>query len=200
MPHKPRQHQPRSACILLEACTSFARTILIHAPIDRLFQLSTSLALVEQTLGMHHLDTGVANGLTSGHVTANSRVVWRGWKFGLPTQHHTFITAFIPPHPYLPRSGPNNITTEAFFQDTQERGRFAFFQHDHHFAEFTDPATRAPITELRDEVRFTLPLGPLGRLAARLLLQPTIHRLCRQRFALLKQLAEGDSWRTFIAA
>lgn len=167
-----------------------SESTLIHAPIDRLFQLSTSLALVEQTLGMHPLDTGVANGLTTGHVTANSRVVWRGWKFGLPTQHHTLITAYSPP----------NSTNEAFFQDTQERGRFAYFQHDHHFAEFTDPTTRDPTTELRDEVRFTLPFGPLGRVAARYLLEPTIHRLCRHRFALLKQLAEGDGWRPFVAA
>jgi ligand-binding SRPBCC domain-containing protein len=177
-----------------------SESTLIHAPIDRLFQLSTSLALVEQTLGMHPLDTRVANGLTTGHVTANSRVVWRGWKFGLPTQHHTLITACIPPHTQHTRRGPNSITAEAFFQDTQERGRFAFFQHNHHFAEFTDPTTRDPTTELRDEVRFTLPFGPLGRVAARCLLEPTIHRLCRHRFALLKQLAEGDGWRPFVAA
>ena len=171
-------------------------SIRIHAPIDRLFQLSTSLALVQQTLGMHPVDTGALNGLTSGHVVANSRVVWRGWKFGLPTQHHTLITGFIPPHQTL----TPKPTAEAFFQDTQERGRFAFFQHDHHFTELTDPATNAPITELRDEVRFTLPFGPLGRIAALLLLQPTIRRLCRKRFALLKNLAEGDGWRTFVGA
>jgi len=169
-------------------------SIRIHAPIDRLFQLSTSLALVQQTLGMQPLDTGVPNGLTSGHIVANSRVVWRGWKFGLPTQHHTLITGYEPPHP----ATDPNLTAQAFFQDTQERGRFAFFQHDHHFTEFPDPATHAPITELRDEVRFTLPFGPLGQIAARLLLQPHVRSLCRQRFALLKELAEGEAWRPFV--
>jgi hypothetical protein len=171
-------------------------SIRIHAPIDRLFQLSTSLALVQQTLGMKPLDTGVAHGLTSGHILANSRVVWRGWKFGLPTQHHTLITGYELSHP---TTDPNH-TAEAFFQDTQERGRFAFFQHDHHFAESNDAATNTPITELRDEVRFTLPFGLPGRLAARFLLAPHIRRLCRKRFALLKNLAEGDGWRTFVDA
>ena len=166
-------------------------TVLVHAPIQRLFQLSTSLALVQQTLGM--TPTGANGSLTSGHVVANSRVIWRGWKFGLPTEHHTLITAFIPPHEHLSRIGHHDITAEAFFQDTQERGRFAFFQHDHHFAEFLDPTTSAPLTELRDEVRFTLPFGPLGRIAARLILQPHIRRLCRQRFALLKNLAESET-------
>ncbi|MGD0648693.1 MAG: hypothetical protein ABR971_11935 [Acidobacteriaceae bacterium] len=175
-------------------------SVLIHAPIERLFQLSTNLALVSETLAMKAIDTGVSGGITSGHVVANSRVVWRGWKFGLPTQHHTLITAFIPPHEALNRIGHHDVTASAFFQDTQERGRFAFFQHDHHFTEFSTGPTRAPITELRDEVSFELPFGLLGRITARLLLQPTIHRLCRQRFALLKELAEGEGWRKFVSA
>ena len=175
-------------------------SVLVHTPLERLFQLSTNLALVSQTLGMTAAETDATGCLASGHVIANSRVVWRGWKFGLPTQHHTLITAFIPPHPHLPRIGPDDITAEAFFQDTQERGRFAFFQHDHHFVEFTDPTTSEPITELRDEVRFTLPFGPLGRVAALLLLKPYIHRKCRKRFVLLKKLAEGEGWRKFVSA
>ena len=169
---------------------------LIHAPIERLFDLSTSLAVVQQTLGM--TPTGAPGTLTSGHIIANSRVVWRGWKFGLPTQHYTLITGFIPPHEHLTRIGHHDLTAEAFFQDTQERGRFAFFQHDHHFAEFAEGSNRAPVTELRDEVRFTLPFGPVGRLAAQLLLAPHIRRLCRKRFALLKELAEGEGWRQFV--
>jgi ligand-binding SRPBCC domain-containing protein len=173
-------------------------TVLIHAPIERLFQLSTSLALVSETLGMQAIDTGVANGLTAGHVLANSRVVWSGWKFALPTKHHTLITGFIPPHQHLTRFGHHDLTAEAFFQDTQERGRFAFFQHDHHVYEFADTATGAPITELHDEVSFTLPFGFLGRLAARFLLTPHIQRLCRKRFARLKSLAESEGWLPFV--
>jgi ligand-binding SRPBCC domain-containing protein len=173
-------------------------SVFVHAPIERLFQLSTNLSLVQQTLGMTASETDTTGALTSGHVVANSRVVWRGWKFGLPTQHHTLITAFIPPHEHLTRIADRDITAEAFFQDTQEHGRFAFFQHDHHFAQFMDETTRAPITELRDEVHFNLPFGPLGRVTARLLLSPYIRRLCRKRFALLKELAEGKGWRQFV--
>ena len=132
-------------------------SVLIHAPIERVFHLSTRIELVRETLGMN-----LVGGVTTGHIAAGSRVVWRGWKFGLPTEHHTLITAFIPPHEHLLRVDHHAITTEAFFQDTQERGRFAFFQHDHHFYESNDPATGAPITELSEEVRFSLPFGVLG--------------------------------------
>ncbi len=175
-------------------------SVLIHAPIERLFELSTNLALVRETLGMTAIDTGVAGGLTSGHIIANSRVVWSGWKFGLPTRHHTLITGYIPPHEHLTRIGPHDVIAKAYFQDTQERGRFAFFQHDHHFYEFTDTTTGQPLTELRDEVRFMLPFGLLGAVAARFLLTPYIRRLCRKRFARLKALAEGEGWVPFVGA
>lgn len=168
-------------------------SVSIHAPIERVFHLSTRVELVRETLGMNPI-----GGTTSGHIAAGSRVIWRGWKFGLPTEHHTLITAFIPPHEHLLRVQHHAITTEAFFQDTQERGRFAFFQHDHHFYESNDPATGAPITELLDEVRFRLPFGFLGAIAARLLMVPHVRTLCRRRFARIKSLAEGDGWRPFV--
>ena len=158
--------------------------IHIRAPIERCFALSTRIELVQRTLGMK-----LIGDLTTGHITANSRVTWQGWKFGLPTTHHTLITAFEPPHTLT--SGKT-----AFFQDTQERGRFAFFQHDHHFHE--EMLTNTPITTLRDEIRFALPFGPLGRLAANCLLAPHIRKLAHQRFALIKQLAETDAWREWL--
>ncbi len=177
---------------------------IIHAPIERVFALSTRVELVRETLGMNIVDAGteggVEGGVTSGHVIDGSRVHWRGWKFGLPTEHHTLITGFVPPHSHFIRVDHHEITKEAYFQDTQERGRFAFFQHDHHFYESPDPATGAPITELDDEVRFTLPFGQLGRLAAKFLLAPHIRTLTRNRFARLKQLAESDEWQQFLDA
>ena len=161
-------------------------SITIHAPIERCFALSTRIELVQRTLGMKLIGS-----VTTGHITANSRVTWQGWKFGLPTTHHTLITAFEPPH---------SLTTgkAAFFQDTQERGRFAFFQHDHHFHQEADPVEGLPTTTLRDEIRFALPFGPLGRLAAKYLLAPHIRKLAHQRFALIKQLAETEGWRDWV--
>ena len=144
-------------------------SILIAAPIDRCFLLSTHIDTVRQTLAL----TPVA-GRTSGHILMGDRVTWRGWKFLFPQVHHTLITAYTEP---------------TFFQDTQEKGRFAAFQHDHHLA------PTAGGTLLEDEVRFTLPFGPLGRLVAHLILIPHIRTLLRKRFRLLKRLAETEAWR-----
>ena len=167
---------------------SVHESITIRAPIERCFALSTRIELVQRTLGM----TPVA-GVTSGHIGENSRVTWSGWKFGLPTRHHTLITAFEPPHAGLPNNDHHAATKAAFFQDTQERGRFAFFQHDHYFSEGLEG-----VTVLRDEVRFALPFGPVGRIAAKHLLAPYIRKLARERFAMIKELAEGKGWREWV--
>lgn len=148
---------------VLHASTSIA------APIDRVFLLSTHIETVRATLGLRPVA-----GRTSGHVVLGDRVTWRGWKFLLPQVHHTLITGYRYP---------------TFFQDTQERGRFAFFQHDHHFTE------SGGVTRLQDEVRFRLPFGALGRLVSRLILVPHIDGLLRNRFLLLKRLAETEEWR-----
>lgn len=167
-------------------------SIDISAPIERVFALSTRVELVKETLGMR-----LVGGVTSGCIAMGSRVVWRGWKFGLPTEHHTLITGFA-----APARQPNGEVT-AFFQDTQERGRFAYFQHDHLFRQRVDAETQRPVTRLHDEIHFELPFGPVGRLAAALLLAPHIRRLAQQRFARIKALAESDGpdgWRAWVAA
>jgi len=165
----------------------------VHAPLARVFALSTRVELVKETLGMTLMPT--PGTVHAGHIEANSRVHWRGWKFGLPTEHHTLITGFADPH-----TDPTGQLT-AWFQDSQEQGRFRTFRHDHHVREAPDPAdpTRT-ITLLHDEVRFSLPFGPLGAVAANLLLAPHITRLCAQRFARITQLAEGEGWREWLAA
>jgi ligand-binding SRPBCC domain-containing protein len=165
-------------------------SISVHAPIERCWALSTRVELVRKTLGMK-----LVGGITSGNITANSRVVWRGWKFGLPTQHHTLITKFEPPHAHYIRFDGHEITKEAFFQDSQERGRFAFFAHDHRLREEMDGG---PITELYDEVRFSLPFGVVGRFIAGRIMEPHIRKLARQRFAMIKRLAEGEGWREWV--
>ena len=158
---------------------------VIYAPVGRCFSLSTRVELVRRTLRMKPV-----SGVTSGHVSAGSRVVWRGWKFGLPTEHHTLITGFKAPH------REDSGEAEAWFQDSQERGRFERFRHDHYFREVISGV--APVTMLRDEVRFALPFGALGKLVAKHVMAPYIAKLARQRFAMIKEMAEGEGWREWV--
>lgn len=169
-------------------------TAIIRAPLERCFALSTRVELVQRTLGMELVNRGVEGGVTSGHITANSRVIWRGWKFGLPTEHRTLITAFEPPH--LGHIG--DLAAEfdgqsvGWFEDSQEHGRFAAFRHLHLFRQYRHDV------RLEDRIHFTLPFGPLGRLAANFILAPYIRKLARRRFEMIKQLAEGEGWREWL--
>ncbi len=171
----------------------------VSAPLERLWALSTRVELVKNTLGMK-----LIGGTTTGFIGDGSRVVWKGWKFGLPTEHHTLITGFSSPHaagagatlaPELHADAVGQPV--AWFQDSQERGRFDFFQHDHWFRQ-RQAADGTPVTVLEDQVRFRLPFGPLGRMATKIILQPYIRRLVKRRFASLKQLAEGDGWKQWV--
>lgn len=147
-------------------------TVHINAPIERCFLLSTSIDLVQRTLGMRPV-----SGKMTGLVEMGDQLIWAGWKFGFPQMHETLITAYDRPN---------------FFQDTMGRGRFKTFSHDHGFAEIGGR------TLLHDKVRFSLPLGFLGSMVATQIVVPHIAKLIQQRFLLLKRVAEGDEWEDYL--
>lgn len=148
-------------------------TAEIQAPIERCFALTCAIALVREELGMQP-----TIGRTEGLVRNGDVVRWEGWQLGLKHFHVTHISGFQAP---------------VFLQDTMIDGRFKTFQHDHHLIETPGGATR-----LEDEVRFSLPFGIAGRLVARFIMVPHIHRLLSSRFARIQRLAEGDGWRKYL--
>ncbi len=147
--------------------------IQVDAPIERCFQLSTQVEIVQEILGMRPV-----RGRTSGRVRQGDTVRWQGWQLGLPQMHESLIDACDPPH---------------FFRDSMIAGRFAEFQHDHRFLQ-----SHQGRVLMQDEVRFAMPWAGLGAVIGRLILAPHIRRLMRKRFAHLKQLAEGDGWRSYL--
>jgi ligand-binding SRPBCC domain-containing protein len=147
--------------------------IAVDAPIERCFQLSTSLALVELDLKMRPV-----SGRITGFVAAGDTVLSRGWKFGLPQMHRSLIDGFDAP---------------VFFRDRMIAERFASFSHEHRFLAQADGSVL-----LRDEIRFRLPCGALGVVAGRLLLLPHLRSLLRRRLARIKSLAESEEWRRYL--
>jgi ligand-binding SRPBCC domain-containing protein len=152
-------------------------TTHIAAPLDRVFLLSCSLAIVERELGMRPVASADTT-RTEGLVVGGDRIRWEGWQLGFRNYHVSLISAY---EPY------------EFFQDTMVEGRFEFFQHDHQFTEIAGQVL------LKDTVRFSLPWGFAGRLVGKHILVPHIAGLMRRRFALIKQIAETDEWREYLA-
>jgi ligand-binding SRPBCC domain-containing protein len=146
--------------------------IVVRAPIERCFALSTNVAIVEKELGMHPVA-----GRTTGCVRGGDTVRWEGWQLGFPNFHVSLIAEFEPPF---------------HFQDRMLEGRFRSFAHDHRFREVDGGVL------LEDELRFTMPFGWPGRVVGQVVLVPHIRRLLRERFAMLKEIAESEQWREYV--
>jgi hypothetical protein len=65
------------------------------------------------------------------------------------------------------------------FSDTQERGPYALWDHTHSFREVAGGVL------MRDEVRYALPLGPLGSLAHALAVRASLGRIFDYRYDVL---------------
>jgi ligand-binding SRPBCC domain-containing protein len=153
---------------------SLRHGLLIQAPIERCFALSTHLGVVERELGMHPVE-----GRIGGLITGGDTVRWEGMQLGFANYHVSLVVpeTWAPPH---------------FFQDRMLAGRFRSFEHDHRFIETANG------TFLDDCIRFTMPLGWAGDLVGRMILVPHILGLMRRRFALLQRLAETEEWRDYL--
>ena len=78
--------------------------IIVNAPLERCFLLSTSTEIVERELGMHPV-----RGKTSGLIGDGETVRWEGWQLGFPNFHESIIEHF-----------ERNV----FFRDRMIDGRF----------------------------------------------------------------------------
>jgi ligand-binding SRPBCC domain-containing protein len=147
----------------------------IYAPIERVFDLSTSIDL-------HKLSTGKTNeeaiaGRTSGLIKLNETVTWRATHFGFRQTLTSKITAY---------QRPNH------FRDEMLKGTFKSICHDHYFSEHDGK------TIMTDVFRFESPLGILGKAFNTLVLTNYLKRFLEERNALIKVFAEGEKWREIL--
>lgn len=109
-------------------------------------------------------------GVTSGLLELGDEVTWEAVHFGLRQRLTSRITAI---------DRPNS------FRDSMVRGAFRRFDHDHVFTR------TAAGTFVRDRFDFDSPMGPLGRLANRLVLTEYMRKFLRQRILAIQSAAES---------
>jgi ligand-binding SRPBCC domain-containing protein len=110
-------------------------------------------------------------GVTTGLIGLGEEVTFEGVHFGIRQRLTARITQFDRPH---------------CFTDEMQRGAFHSLQHKH---EFRPVGTG---TVMQDTLRWTSPLGWIGRVADRLFLEAHMRRFLIERNANLKQIAESD--------
>ena len=150
--------------------------IHIKAPIERCFLLSTSIDLMQRSVRLQ-ISKG-SSSRCSGLAQAGDRVVWRGWWRGLPLLHESVVT---------------NYESPIFFRETVESSTFKRFEHELRFTEIAGHVL------LTGSIRFSLPLGALGRWFARRTVLPRLMELLRQRLHLLRLVAESNQWTQYVA-
>jgi ligand-binding SRPBCC domain-containing protein len=144
----------------------------IRAPIERCFDLSRDIDLHTQSTA-HTREVAVA-GVTKGLIGLDEEVTWEATHFGIRQRLTSRITTYQRPF---------------HFRDSQVRGVFKRFDHDHFFSEVDGG------TLMRDVFDFESPLGILGHLANRVYLRRYMTALLQRRNKLIKEVAERENAR-----
>lgn len=151
---------------------------LIHAPIERCFDLARSVE-VHVAGNVHFGEAAVATaGVTSGLIGMAQRVTWRAKHFSVWHELTSEITAMDWP---------------AFFQDTMIQGPFKSMKHDHFFRPLSGEAT-----VMNDVFCLAAPFGILGRIAEITVLRSYMQALLRERNAVIKRIAESSEWQRYL--
>lgn len=153
-------------------------SVEIRAPPRRCFDLARSVDFhLASTPGTG--ETAVA-GMRTGLLAAGDEVTWRARHFGMWQELTSRITKWSPP---------------ALFRDSQVRGPFQRFDHDHYFDVSLEYPPGTIMTEVFD---FDAPFGVLGRCAEELFLTGYMRRFLVRRAKLLKRALETEDWRRYL--
>lgn len=150
----------------------------IVAPLERCFDLARSVDFhLASTPGTGE---SVVGGVRTGLLTLGDRVTWRARHLGLWQELTSEITMWSP---------------SGHFRDSQVRGAFERFDHDHYFEPSREHPGRTVVTDL---FSFVAPFGLLGRAAEVTFLTAYMRRFITRRAELLKAALESDEWRRYL--
>jgi ligand-binding SRPBCC domain-containing protein len=148
----------------------FSRSVDIDAPVGEVFRF--------------HLDTRNAP-----HISPDgARFLAVEGSFPVSVGSRVTLRVKQPPAPFAQTwvVRIDEIVPDALVVDVAERSPFAEWRHEHRFAPLPDGGTR-----MTDHITYRLPLGPLGRLADRLVGRRVLVRMFEERHRKTRALFEG---------
>lgn len=149
----------------------------IDAPLYRCFDLSRSIDL-------HQVSTKETNeravaGRTTGLIRQGETVTWEAKHFGIRQRLGVKIVRMNYPF---------------YFKDVMIKGAFKSMEHEHRFS------VRDGKTVMIDLFSYELPFGIIGLLFDRIMLKKHMLALLILRNKVIKNAAESNGWRDFVAA
>jgi ligand-binding SRPBCC domain-containing protein len=127
----------------------------VEVPIERAFDFYTDADSLEPlTPPWVHFRLQTPRPIAFG---AGTRLDYRLRLHGIPFRWQTLIAAWEPPN---------------YFFDTQARGPYRVWRHQHFFEPDGEGAT-----VIRDRLEYAIPFGPLGELAHRLFVRNDLERI-----------------------
>jgi ligand-binding SRPBCC domain-containing protein len=150
-------------------------TSLIHAPVERVFNLSRHIALHKKS--MEHTGERAVGGVTTGMINLNETVTWEA-KHLFKTRR--FTSKIISMKPY------------ESFTDEMTKGDFKSFKHQHHFKGIENG------TIIIDIIDYETPYGIIGQLVNGLYLHRYLESLVKRRNEVIKEYAETKKWEALL--
>jgi len=142
----------------------------IKAPKQIVFDASRNIDVHQQSASESN-EKAIA-GVTSGLISLNETVTWRGKHFGFYLTHKSRITA---------------MNLYDYFVDEMERGKFKSFRHEHFFEEENG------ITTMKDKLQYETPFGLFGELFDILFLEKHLTQFLLERNKVLKEVSEKEN-------
>ena len=145
---------------------------VIKAPIERCFDLSTSIDL--HKLSASKTKEEAISGITSGIIKLGETVTWRAKHFGVWYKMKVKIIELEKPK---------------YFVDEMLEGPFKYMKHKHEFI------FKENQTIMNDQFEFSSPYGFIGKLVDNLILKRYMTKFLIERNKIIKDFAESDKWK-----
>ncbi len=144
----------------------------IQAPAELCYDLSLSVDL-------HQISTArtkehIIDGIREGMIKLGETVTWRAKHFGIWLELTSKITEAHRPE---------------YFVDEMQKGSFKSLRHEHHFIQTNEGVL------MKDIFMFESPLGILGKIVNRLVLENYLRNFLIERNQCIKEMAESGRWR-----
>ena len=150
-------------------------TTVIHAPIERVFDLSRSIRL--HKISMQHTKEEAVAGITSGLIKQGETVTWKA--------KHLFKKRVL-------KSRITEMKLYSFFEDEMVHGDFKMMKHRHYFKPIENG------TIVIDEFEFETPYGNFGEFCNKLFLTAYVKNLLEKRNNVIKEYAESNKWKMIL--